>query len=403
MSKIRRNQACPCSSGHKYKHCCGAASDWMRRWPERMAVDELPPHVRQRLLESLRKMEKERQIYGHAQRMVTVEIQGYRIIAVRNRLYYSKGWKTPMDFFGHYIKVVLDGGTWGNAEIAKPYEQRHPILQWYYDVCTWQREHPQERDADGNFGGVATGSVKAYLALAYDLWTLDNCALLQDKLIHRLKNADQFQGARYELYVIASIIRAGFDVELEDESDASQTHYELTATHRRTARKISVEAKSTGRSGMLGKGGEPTAIEEIRAEIYRKVQNALRKKADYDRIVFIDVNMPPHEGGAFEAPWLPVVVDQLKRLRDGQSRDNPYPPAFLFFTNHPYHYVGNDDVEPRQTFFFTGFNLDGFKLGPEGKDQSAVEAMTEDFKVKNAEISQLIDSVFNHTRIPTRF
>lgn len=305
MSKIGRNQPCPCGSGHKYKHCCGAASDVMRRWPKRTTVDELPPEVRRQLLETQRRIDERRKVYGHAKPMVTVEHQGYRIIAVRDRLYYSKNWKTPVDFFVFYIKIVIGGGTWGNAEIAKPYEQRHPILQWYHDVCIWQREHTQERGPDGIFSGLATGSVKAYLALAYDLWTLDNPALLQDKLIRRLKNADQFQGARYELYVIASMIRAGFDVELEDESDVCRTHHELTATHQRTGRKFSVEAKSTGRPGVLGKGGERAAIEDINPKIYRKLQEALYKKADYDRVIFIDVNMPPHKGEAFDASWLP--------------------------------------------------------------------------------------------------
>lgn len=58
------------------------------------------------------------------------------------------------------------------------------------------------------------------------------------------------------------------------------------------------------------------------------------------------------------------MVDQLKSLEDSQSLDNPYPSAFLFFTNHPYHYVGNDDLEPSQTALFTGINLDGLNRVP---------------------------------------
>jgi hypothetical protein len=403
MSKIGRNQICPCGSGYKYKHCCGAVSEVMRRSPTRTTIDELSPEARQRLIELQREMDEDRKAYGHAQPMVTVEHQGYRIVAVRNQLQFSKNWKTPIDFLGDYIKTVMDGAGWGNGEIAKRYEERHPTLQWYQDVCTWQREHEQEKDADGVFSGVATGSVKAYYALAYDLWTLDNHAVLQNKLIHRLKNADQFQGARYELYVIASMIRAGFHVELQDESDSNRTHCELAATHRRTGRKFSVEAKSTGRPGMLGKGDERTGIDDIRADIYRKLQNALLKEADYDRVVFIDVNMPPHKGQTFEATWVSAVPDQLKKLEDSQSADNPYPSAFLFFTNHPYHYVGNDDVEPSQRAIFTGINRDDLKRGPEDGDSSAAAALAGHFKARNPEIDQLVDSVFNHTKVPTRF
>jgi len=375
----------------------------MRRGPKEKPLGALPPNVQQWLIESQRKIDEETKAYGHARPMVTIEHQGYRFIAIHNRLEFSKNWKTPIDFFDHYIKVVMDGAGWGNAQIKKPYKERHPILQWYNDVCIWQREHEQEKGTDGIFGGVATGSVKAYYYLGYDLWTLDNHALLQKTLIRRLKNTDQFQGARYELYVIASMIRAGFDVELEDERDSSRTHYELTATHRKTGRKVSVEAKSTGRSGMLGKVGEKIAVRDTDANIYRKLQGALLKEADYDRVVFIDVNMPPHKGEAFHAPWFTEVAKQLRKLEDTQSEDAPYPSALLFFTNHPYHYVGNDDLEPSQTFFFTGINRDDLKSGPDGEDQSVAEALARRFKANNPEIDQLVDSVFNHTRVPTTF
>ncbi|NQU59041.1 MAG: SEC-C domain-containing protein, partial [Rhodospirillales bacterium] len=234
MSKTRRNAPCPCDSGHKYKHCCGATSDAMRRVPKKMSLDEFPPDVQKQLIEAQRKMAEEQRIYGHARPMLTVEHMGYRFVVVHNRLEHSKSWKTPADFFDDYIKRVMDGSGWGNAEIAKPYEKRHPLLQWYHDVCTWQREHHHERNAEGVFGGVATGSVKAYYSVGYDLWTLDNHVLLQEILIRRLKIADQFQGARYEMYVIAAMIRAGFNVVLEDEKDPSRTHCELTATHRHT-------------------------------------------------------------------------------------------------------------------------------------------------------------------------
>jgi SEC-C motif len=403
MSRIRRNQPCPCGSGAKYKRCCGAVSPLVQLRRRRVKPDELPPEVRRALIENQRRKNEEKAIYGHARPMVSIEHHGYRFVAVRNRLQYSKKWKTPIDFFGDYIKNVLGADGWGNGDIAKPYRERHPILQWYHDVCLWQRKHHDQGASDGVYSGVATGSAKAYYALAYDLWTLDNDALLQDKLVRRLKNADQFQGARYELYVIASMIRAGFDVELEDESDSSKTHCELTATHRKTGRKMSVEAKSTSRPGILGRAGERPSVEEIKTYIYRKLQEALLKNADYDRVVFIDVNMPPDDAKLFQIPWFAEASRQLKRLEDSQSADDPYPPAFVFFTNHPYHYVGNDDVEPGQTAFFTGINQDELKSATEIEDQAAAEALAQGFEAGHPEIKQLVDSVFNHTRIPNTF
>ena len=363
---------------------------------------ELPHQVRLAMAEMQRAIDEERRIYGHGRPMVTIEHEGYRFVAVRNRLVYSPKWKTPIDFLGHYISEILGADGWGNAEIRKPYDKRHPILQWYHDLCNWQRAYNRSRDADGVFSGVATGSVKAYYALAYDLWTLDNHALLQSKLIRRLKNVDQFQGAHYELYVIATMIRAGFDVELEDEGDSSRTHYELTATHRQTGKRISVEAKSTSRAGMLGRTGARPTAEDIRANTYRKLQAALLKNADHERVIFIDVNMPPHEAKGFEIPWFWEAAGQLKRLEESQSADDPYPPAFVFFTNQPYHYVGNQDVDPGQVAFFTGINHDEL-MASDGEDQLAADASAARFKANHPEIDGLVDAVFNYTRIPTKF
>jgi len=57
----------------------------------------------------------------------------------------------------------------------------------------------------------------AMYAFAYDLLTVENNYLLDTKLLDRLRNIDQFQGARYELYARAFVLRAGMRVELEDD------------------------------------------------------------------------------------------------------------------------------------------------------------------------------------------
>jgi hypothetical protein len=39
---------------------------------------------------------------------------------------------------GDYLKDAL-GTEWGNAELLKPFDQRHPILVWYHKLCEQQR------------------------------------------------------------------------------------------------------------------------------------------------------------------------------------------------------------------------------------------------------------------------
>ena len=392
MTKVSRNARCPCGSGHKFKHCCGATCDAQRREPKRVQFLDLPEETRKAFLNAQLKNEEERRNFGHVPPLVSAEMNGYRVIAIGTTLKWNKNWKTPIDFLTDYLKETLSG-EWGNAEIAKPYEERHPILQWYHDFCDWQQENSKERNADGLFSGIVTGSAKAYLSIAYDLYALEHLSALHPTMLERLKNADQFQGARYELYVIATLLRAGFEVGLEDERDGSRTHTELTAFHKKHDCKFSVEAKTCGRPGLLGKEGERQKPDEAKANIYRQLQRALLKDAEHDRIIFIDVNMPPDDKEVFDKDWFKTAAKTIRKVEEDQSSDNPYPPAFIVLTNNPNHYVGNDDVEPGQTSYLTAINRPEF-ASPD--DSKAVMR-------QHPEISQLWFSVLNHSKVPGKF
>jgi len=251
--------------------------------------------------------------------------------------------------------------------------------------------HAPEEKPGEIYSGIATGPVMAYTALAYDLYTLDHHTLLQDKLVKRLRIKDQFQGARYETYVSAAFIRAGFDVVLEDENNPAQTHCEFIASHQATGLQYSVEAKSRHRAGFLGQTGTPKPLEEIEADVYKLLQQALAKKAEHERIIFIDVNVPPEGSTAFEMKWFKKVAAQLVRLEESQNAENPWPSAFVFFTNHPYHYVGNEQPEPGRTAVLGTINLPDFK-------QPHLAAFG-----KYPAITQLFESIMNHTVIPKDF
>jgi uncharacterized protein YchJ len=395
MSKnIGRNERCPCGSGFKFKYCCGVNAPSQRRsLLPRFQAEGVPPQVLQAILEHQRKEQERVRNYGHVRPPITLEHQSYRLVAVGSMLHFSKTWKTFHDFLGDYIKKVL-GSDWGNAELKKPFDERHPILQWYHHVCLHQQGTIKEPGKV--YDTIATGPDMAYLSLAYDLYTLEHHALLREKLVKRLKVKDQFQGARYETSVAAAFVRAGFDVELEDESDSAESHCEFTATHKQAGSKYSVEAKSRHRPGFLGQPGKPQPVEEIEADVYRLLQRALTKKAEHERVVFIDVNVPPHAGDIFEG-WGDAVASQLKRLEDSQDPKKPWPPAFVFFTSHPYHYIDIEAPEPGRIALFTAINMPDFKK-PD-TDESA-EQYAGQIAAKYPAIMQLYDSVMNHTQIP---
>src|SRR5690349_20389344 len=79
---------------------------------------------------------RERQ-QGLGRPVVAGKIGEHQMVAIGDRLMYSKKWKTFVDFLGDYIWDIL-GRDWGNAEIAKPLAERHPLMQWYDEYCRYQ-------------------------------------------------------------------------------------------------------------------------------------------------------------------------------------------------------------------------------------------------------------------------
>ncbi len=172
-------------------------------------------------------------------------MKDHQMVAVGNTVHFSKTWKTFPDFLSDYIKTKM-GPEWGNAEIAKPLAERHPLMQWYDAYCRYQREtikNPGEVSS-----AVITGVVACYLGLAYALYLLAHNVELQDRLIKRLRNVGNFQGAYYELMVASILIRAGFKLTLEDEADPATKHCEFAAVSK-SGKHYWVEAKMRSVNG----------------------------------------------------------------------------------------------------------------------------------------------------------
>lgn len=319
---VGRNRRCPCGSGLKYKKCC------LRR---RGVFETLAIKQRQ---ESLR-VER----FGKVKPVISGDVRGHRIVAVGDELHWSQDWKTFPDFLFHYIKTVLGGG-WGNDEITKPFSERHQIMQWYDGHCRFQAQ--QKPGKDGIHRARLNGISAAYLFLAYDLYTLRHHGALQRSLIRRLKIIDQFQGARYEAFVAATFIRAGFDIQYEDEKDGTRKHPEFLATHKATAETIAVEAKSRHRPGVLGRPGKRE--QDPKVGITGLLDNAIAKVSDKPYVVFIDLNLPPTPGQVFEKPWFQEIIQAISLKDDEYPAKHPY--AMLVFTNVPHHYGEAGELDP---------------------------------------------------------
>ena len=109
MSKVGRNQSCPCGSGKKYKRCHGVVPNSMD--------SPIPSHILKKVIQRKEALELQRQQQqGLGNQIISAEVNGTRFMAVNDRLMHSNSWRTFIDFLGDYIKLRI-GGDWGNNEI----------------------------------------------------------------------------------------------------------------------------------------------------------------------------------------------------------------------------------------------------------------------------------------------
>lgn len=381
--KVGRNNLCPCGSNKKFKRCHGASSStsMLRRAPKELE------ETGRLLLERAKAAEKQRkQQQGFGRPIISAEHNGIRIVAVGKRLMWSNKWKTVPDFLGDYIRSTLTP-EWGNAELAKPFEQRHPILIWYDHVCRLQKQTITEPGKV--VAAPLTGAADAWFRLAYDLYSLEHNANLQQKLLRRLKDPEMFHGARYETFVAGSLIRAGFEIEFEDEDDRGSTHVEFTATCKKSGRKYSVEAKQ-----------KRVSDDNERFRVGRLLQRALKKSAKHTRVVFIGIgylDVQDSGNGAIPARLSKALTD-LRGFEGRRQNGQPLPPAYLFVTNRP-HDLALEEKHVQTMILAEGFQIPGFKFDTAFQSlRSAHRA-----RMEHADMHQLVESMRVHSEIPTTF
>lgn len=356
--KLGRNDPCSCGSGKKFKKCCLSKVEAVKAKPAKprimaskdgMVWKEAPPQLSEkamRVFEEKQRKEQERVArFGQISPQISLVWHGQRWVAVRNRIFYkeSEKWKYFPDFLRDYVPEVL-GLEWCKAEAAKPAAERHPIITWRAQGQAYMNAQPAQ--PDGSRIALPSGELAAYTNFAYDLYVVDHNGDLDADLLQRLKNPAEFQGARHELFAEATCYRAGF-TEHENQKDVSKRHTEFIATDTQTGQKVSVEAKSRHREGVLGRPG--IVAERPSFTFARLINDAVRKNPPNPLVIFLDTNLPfkwaerwlTPQGGKPSRP-MEIMLQEIER-----EHNNTDPYTLLVLSNHPHHYaIGN--LDPRQ-------------------------------------------------------
>src|ERR1700686_2537258 len=265
-----RNERCPCGSGKKFKKCC------MNRTTPRI-VNQPPPqevvdHAAMAIQQKLAAQQAWTARYGHVRPCIATDFHGHKCVAAGNKLYYSERWKFVADFLLDYIPNVF-GKAWGDGELAKPEQEQHPLVQCRVEAIRYM--NAQTPQADGTYVATTNGVLESYMAFAFNLFAIEDNSRFDDLLLERLKNKEQFQGARHEVFVEATCLRAGFSIEHENERDRTHRHAEFTAKHKATGQLLSIEAKSKHRAGVLGQPGVPQPHEKLSLRFGQLLKDAI--------------------------------------------------------------------------------------------------------------------------------
>lgn len=383
-AKPGRNERCPCGSGRKFKRCHGSPNVNYEEMISRGA-DEA-----QRRAEINRIQQRRQQGLGRP--IIAAQTDGKRNVAVGHRLFQGS-WATFHDFLYSYILDVL-GHDWFDAQARPEHNERHPVIQWHERLLLASKAAnlaPGETRQT-----LMTGAISAFLTLAYDLYTLEHNSVqtrspeLRESLINRLKRQDQFIGVRYEIRVAAMLLRAGFELEWEDETDRRTTHVEYTATYPRTGKAFGVECK------IRNQDAAKLANQHL-GKFAGLVSDALKKATPHDRLIFVDLNThayPYVPGGPHD--WRTIGVNTLRKF-EVQPNAATLPPAVVFITNYPDHHHLDTHV-PDAGAVVEGFKIDDFRTG-----QLLTLPQKIEMRVRNPEIEALVASIQEHIDLPPTF
>lgn len=266
-------------------------------------------------------------------------------------------------------------------------------MQWYDAYTRYQ--HAQITQPGEIHSSPIIGVVACYLGLAYALYLLDHNAEIQARLVNRLKDPGNFQGAFYELMIASILIRAGFTLALEDETDPRTKHCEFSATSKATGKKYWVEAKMRSVAGLFGKttkdGG---ADDKPFSRFGQHLNGAFSKPATDQRLIFIDLNVPP----AFNADGSPKwMKGTLARLEQYENQELPNgASAYVFVTNFSAH--RQLDGRPSFAAVFYGLGISDFL---KASQLPIIEAYRQ--KQKHKDAYAIGTSFERHLRFPTTF
>jgi len=380
-----RNSPCPCESGLRFKQCCGRLSEPSANSVDLGPIDaELDALILARQVDIFRQQREQ----GFGRPIISYDLHGERLVAVGGRFYQGR-WALFVDFLTDYIKDVF-GREWGEKEQRQPIDAQHPVIRWAEQLHRQMERAKQYRASSDEFFSIpASGAATAWYELAYDLYLVHHHACPEDSaaidaLIARLRLSSEFYGARHEVRAAGLLLRAGFEVSWQEGAGRRHGgHGELTAIYPATGKRFWVECKCR-----QGNGRKTERFTHL-------ITNALRKHAEHERLLFIELDLPQQRIGQDGEGWPAWAASTLRKLEN--SADPALPPAHVVLSNYPHH-RNLEGLGEGMGIVLEGFRTEVYGVGQLISLQSAVER-----RHSQPELEALWSSIEVHGHVPQTF
>jgi hypothetical protein len=266
-----------------------------------------------------------------------------RMVAIWNQLHERPISETFHEFLVEIPLKGTFGKEWYETELLKDEEQRHVVEQW---LRAFRKEGQKHRPLDHKpgepYAAASIGATTELIALAHDLYLLQKVNRLPARLVERLRNYAEFQGARYEVAIAAAFVKCGFEIDWVENRSAK--HPEFIAHKKQSGEQVAVETKSRHRGGVLHHRGKLSPPKDLKADVDRLYRDALQQNSrGLPFAVFLDVNIPPEFKSDEPAEWQREIVGRWKEKGEEVS--------LLGFTNFAWHHRPDEVLRPNEPEF----------------------------------------------------
>lgn len=264
---------------------------------------------------------------GFGRPIISVQMNGFRLVAVGKTIKWSRGWRFFTDFLLDHLKDTI-GRPW--AIQAQREGKTHPIFDWLStmtDIAAKKRS-----EAKGPFRSDCKGHLGALWRLGYALYLIEHNDVLDARIVKRLRSPVSFRPTFHETQIASAFAVAGFNIRMAEIGRTSASTPEFWAA-RGYGLRYAVEAKCKDAWNASPNVSSIEFQNELRQWLRNQLYSASRKRLK-NPVYCFELSMCADFNGDEWATIAEYISDILKEAETLSIKGEPPTPAYVIVTNN---------------------------------------------------------------------